>query len=208
MLPSRSNGVWSVYDIQRCCLESLAEPYGFGLRLKLKLQHFGHLMQTADSLAMTLMLGKIEGRRRRGRQRMKWLDGITDTMGMNLGKLQESEVQGGLLSCSPWGCRVRHDLVTEWYQLGFGTKSWHPLKKTTFFWEITLGQLWVLAEKKIIKHWPPSTMGPKLLVMNCLLSDPAIHKTGCPLKYSNIKWKWYIYDWAWVGQEGTDYMKK
>ena len=104
--------------------------------------------------------------------------------------------------------RVGHDLVTGWYQLGFGTKSWHPLKKTTFLWEITLGQLWALAEKKIIKHWPPSTMGPKLLVMNCLLSDPASHKTGCALKYSIIKWKWYIYDWAWVGQEGTDYIKK
>ena len=60
-----------------------------GLILKLKLQYFGHLMRRADSFEKTLMLGKIKGRRRRGRQRMSWLDGITDSMGMGLGRLQE-----------------------------------------------------------------------------------------------------------------------
>ena len=74
-----------------------------GLMLKLKLQCFGHLMRRADSFEKALMLGKIEGRRRRGRQRKRWLNGITDTMDMGLGGLQKLVIDGGLVCCGSWG---------------------------------------------------------------------------------------------------------
>ena len=73
--------------------------------LKLKLQYFGHLMGRADSLEKTLMLAKIEGRRRSGRQRMRWLDGINDSMDMDLSKFQEMVEDRSLVCCRPWGHR-------------------------------------------------------------------------------------------------------
>ena len=83
-----------------------------GLMLKLKLQYFGHLMRRVDSLEKTLMLGGIGGRRRRGRQRMRWLDDITDSMDMRLNKFPYMRLskgvddgQGSLACCSPWDCK-------------------------------------------------------------------------------------------------------
>ena len=102
-----------------------------GLMLKLKLQYFGHLTRRADSFEKTLMLGKIEGRRRRALQRMSWLDGITDWMDMSLSKLQDLVMLGCLMCCSPWGHKEL-DMTEQlnWTELMFS----HGCTEVMTFW--------------------------------------------------------------------------
>ena len=172
---------WTARRSNQCIPKEISPEYSLErLILKLKLQYFGHVMQRTDSFEKTLMLGKIEGGRRRGRQRMRWLDGITDSMDMSLSKLREL-----VMDRNPWNAGVHgvakcQTWLSDWTELKIPRTLSGPL--TGKQWKIRTANMNILNIRRV--HLFKNLMD---LSSWAFYTAASLHTYGTPLQYSCLE---------------------